>query len=621
MKEILSENIYLIILLPFWIFLVIMLGRFFSVYVNKRIIHLLTLFSSASGACLCALLYLLYSKDTVYESVSPFIQIKDFIIPFGIYIDKVSLIFTTILFAVSFFVQLFSISNMKNDKKQYRFFALLNLFNFSTAGLFFSPNLYQTYLFWEITGLVSYLLIGFEYLNPIKSLASKKVFIINRVGDTAFLGGIIMCSYLLYEYAPAKSLTALPFYDINTVTLLTGVYSSKPLFLIICGLFIIAAAVKSAQFLFHTWLQDAMEAKLPVSALLHSATLVALGGYLIIRLIPLFMFSDAVLKIIILIGALTAFLCALFACVQDNPKRVLAYSTSAQMGLIFLALGILNVKAALCLFCAHAFTKSMLFILLPEESKKWGLADLILFILGGLSLTGLILSGMPAKEILAENLGDKILLIISTVSFLTGFYITRLAAILYKKHRVKGFTSNKAVFLSSLGLLLSNILLCIYLHKFSSFNIGIPYLTALAGVFVSSIIYLNNLNRKIPILYPLLYEGFYIDKFYTKILAKFYGMFSFMLAKTDENLSENYFGIKKAAALGVRVFNLIEEKIMNKSVVLTAKLFKRASVTDSKFQNGNIQNYNLYAFIIMTTITVCLVAAYITIAINFEGVG
>ena len=298
MTEIFLDNIYLALLLPCWIFLIIMVGRFVSVYVNKTIICILTLLASLFGIiCTTGALWKL-PAECVLNTEFPFLKINDFVINCGLHADRLSLIFALVLFLVSFFVQIFSISYMKEEKKTYRFYALMNLFNFSMASLFFSPNLFQAYFFWEITSVVSYLLIGFEYNKNNKSTASKKVFLINRIGDTALIGAIIICSYLIYAYAPNKNLVTLSFMDMNTISTLVYAYASTPLFEIICGMFIISALVKSAQFPFYNWLQDAMEAKLPVSALLHSATLVALGVFLTLRLLSFYSLEPFFLKAI-----------------------------------------------------------------------------------------------------------------------------------------------------------------------------------------------------------------------------------------------------------------------------------------------------------------------------------
>jgi NADH-quinone oxidoreductase subunit L len=170
-------------------------------------------------------------------------------------------------------------------------------------------------LFWEAVGVVSYLLIGFEYNKIAKSQASKKVFIINRIGDTAFLGAIIICSYFMYSYAPNKAFATLSLIDMNTISTLVYAYTSTPLFWLICLMFLLAALIKSAQFPFYNWLQDAMEAKLPVSALLHSSTLVASGVYLTLRLLPFLTLESRFLNILIIFGFLTAILCSISAAV------------------------------------------------------------------------------------------------------------------------------------------------------------------------------------------------------------------------------------------------------------------------------------------------------------------
>ena len=221
------------------------------------------------------------------------------------------------------------------------------MFNFSMAGLLFSPNLFQMYFFWELVGVMSYLLIGFDYKNPVKSEASRRVFLMNRVGDTALIGGIIAVSYFMYNYGGNANFASLNFEDFNSISAILSAYTSTPLFYIICALFIIGAAVKSAQFPFYTWLQDAMEAKLPVSALLHSATMVVAGGYLLIRMLPFFTLEQPLMNAIAGLGILTALICSVLASIETHPKKVLAYSTSANLGLIFLAIGFLNIKVAI----------------------------------------------------------------------------------------------------------------------------------------------------------------------------------------------------------------------------------------------------------------------------------
>ena len=237
MADIILDNIYLILLLPLWIFLIIMSARFFAVYVNNKIIYTLTLLSSFFGILLCSVSLL--KLTAAIEQSFPFIKIGNFVLDFGLHVDKLSLIIALVLFLVSFLVQMFSIPYMKDEPKQYRFYAYLNMFNFSMAGLLFSPNLFQMYFFWELVGVMSYLLIGFDYKNIVKSEASRRVFLMNRVGDTALLGGIIFASYLMYNYAGNRSFTTLSFEDMNAVTTLISAYTETPVFYLLCILFII----------------------------------------------------------------------------------------------------------------------------------------------------------------------------------------------------------------------------------------------------------------------------------------------------------------------------------------------------------------------------------------------
>lgn len=552
MTDIILDNIYLALLLPLWIFLIVMIGRFFSVYVNKKIIYALTLLCSMFGAFLSGSALWTLSPDKILENEIPFIKINDFIVNFGIYIDRTALIFALVLFLVSFFVQIFAIFYMKNEKKNYRFFALLNLFNFSMAGLFFSPNLFESYVFWEIAGVASYLLIGFEYFKQNKSIASKKVFIINRIGDTAFISGIIICSYLIYSYAPNKNLVTLSFTDMNTISTLVYAYTSTPIFYLICAMFIIAALVKSAQFPFYTWLQDAMEAKLPVSALLHSATIVASGLFLTLRMLPFYTLEGVLLKIISGFGLVTALICSICACTQNHPKKVLAYSTSAQLGLIFYALGNLNLKAAIVFFIAHSFIKSLMFTTLPDSERQWSRFKFVTFLTAGFVLV-----------VFEEIVHSKVF---TAVSILTAFYIIRIAILLYNENWIK---------------------------KLPLF--------------------------KVPVLYQLGYNGFYLDKLYTIYCTRIYQNFAGFCAKIDNNVFSNYKPLINISYAGVKIAAFVEQYIMHGAVRLITDFAKNISTLDLKAQSGNVQRYNAYAFIIITIIFICIFMAYMVIINKYYG--
>lgn len=618
MADLFLNNICLILFLPLWIFLILMVGRFFSVYVNNRIIYGLTLLSSFAGALLSAGALWKLPTSKIFEFETPFIKINDFIISCGIHVDRASLIFALVLFLVSFLVQLYATSYMKSEKKNYRFFALLNLFNFAMAGLFFSPNLFQTYFFWEIVGIVSYLLIGFDYSKKSKSIAARKVFIINRVGDTALISAILICSYFMYTYAPNKSLTTLSFVDLNVISTLVYAYTSTPLFWLICGLFIIGALVKSAQFPFYNWLQDAMEAKLPVSALLHSATMVALGVYLTYRLIPFYTLEALLPKSIAIIGLTTALVCSLSACSQTNPKKTLAYSTSAQLGLMFFSLGMLNIKAAIAYFIAHAFIKSMLFLSLPKEEKPWNYICFVGFLVSGLSLSGLIFSGLITKEAISLNLNTSLTTIFSLISFITAFYIIRIALIVAEKQGLEKNKIDNKELCSIILLLLLNISYYFYLRNKIEYSVAESFWAALIAWICVYVLFIKKAFWKVPILYQLTYNGFYLDKFYISCCAKFYSKFADFCNFIDKNVFSNYFFPIQISKVSVKAFGFIEEKIMNGTVNLITESCKNISILDNKAQTGNIQRYNAYAFIIITAILTCIILAY-TLMISYVG--
>ena len=603
MNDFILNNTYLILLLPFWIFLIIMGGRFFSVYVNKKIIYTLTLLSSFAGILLTAV-GLLNIKDSIEQSFN-FIKINDYALSFGVHIDKLSLIIAFILFTVSFLVQVFAITYMKNEKKNYRFFAFLNMFNFSMAGLLFSPNLFQMYAFWELVGVMSYLLIGFDYKNNDKSQASRRVFITNRIGDVALLAGIITTSYFMYNYAGNRGFATLGFEDMNAISTLLYAYTSTPEFYIICSLFIIGAAVKSAQFPFYTWLQDAMEAKLPVSALLHSATMVVAGIYLIIRLLPFFTLEKNILNIIGIIGILTALICSVLASIETHPKKVLAYSTSVNLGLMFLALGMLNIKCAVILLAAHAFIKSMLFLSLDIKETYTGY---IAFLLGGLCLAGLLFSGIVPKEALFVSVENNVFLsvIYQIISFLGAFYIMRLAIVMIKdKPLVK--TVNLREFLPVAGLFLLNILFYFFVKGKIDYKIAEPFWCAIAGWAGVYLFYKKDILTKFDKSPRLL------EKLYNCIFVRIYAKTAYISDFIDVKIFGNYKIIKMLAKSGVKLINFVETNVMYKSVSLTADAAKRFSAADSGMQTGNIQSYNAYAFIWITVIICCIITAYMVI--------
>ena len=600
MGNLILDNISLILLLPLWIFLIIMCGRFFSVYVNKNVIYFLTLLSSFAGVGICG--YALMNISEPIEFVYPFIKINEFTISFGLQADKLSLIVALLLFVISFAIQVFSVSYMNKDQKSYKFFALLNLFNFSMAFLIFSPNLFQFYVFWELVGIISYLLIGFDYKNSIKSEASRRVFLMNRIGDTALIAGIVLVSYYMYSYTGNVGFITLSFDDFNVISTLLMAYTTTPVFYAICGLFILSAIVKSAQFPFYTWLQDAMEANAPVSALLHSATMVAAGVYLVIKMMPFFTLSPVLTNSILIVGIATAIICSILASIEKNYKKILAYSTSANLGLMFFALGLVNIKAAIVLLAVHAFIKSALFILLPTENEMPKI-NFVLFLIAASSLAGILLSGYVSKEIVYKSIeySQSLSLLFLLICFVSAFYITRLAALVYKDTNLKNNTDLTEL-TAFLILLFGNISL--YVVFAGSYSLAEPLAVAVGGLALAILFAKHDALDNIKNCPKLL------ERTYNVFVPRVYAGFTQGLNYIENNFLSNYKPIIFIAKWLVKVTNFVEIGVMNKSVSFVSNLSKSFSKLDMMLQTKNIQAYNAYAFIILTIILALVIAGY-----------
>ena len=302
--------------------------------------------------------------DGTYETLMPYNFrwlpfTQNLSIDMGILLDPISVMMLIVISTVSLMVHIYSFGYMKGERGFQRYYAFLSLFTMSMLGLVVATNIFQMYLFWELVGVSSYLLIGFYYTKPAAIAASKKAFIVTRFADLGFLIGILIYGY----YAGTYTFTP------DEMTLMKG-SAMIPLAL---GLMFIGGAGKSAMFPLHIWLPDAMEGPTPVSALIHAATMVVAGVYLVARMFPLFIgFAPDVLHIVAYVGAFTAFYAASVACVQSDIKRVLAFSTMSQIGFMMVALGVctssdpheggLGYMAGMFHLFTHAMFKALLFL-------------------------------------------------------------------------------------------------------------------------------------------------------------------------------------------------------------------------------------------------------------------
>jgi len=374
------------------------------------------------------------------ESFVNWLSIGGLHIDFGLKLDGLSLMMMLIVTGVGGAIHIYSFGYMREDRGFSRFFACLSLFTFSMLGIVLANNFIQLFIFWELVGVSSYLLIGFWFEKPSAADAAKKAFITNRLGDFGFLLGILVVWAALGSLnfgELQKTLIASPA-ALGTIASIAGL-------LIFCG-----AMGKSAQFPLHVWLPDAMEGPTPVSALIHAATMVAAGVYMLCRVF--FLLDDSALHIIAYIGGFTALLAALIAIQQNDIKRILAYSTLSQLGYMVMAVGLAGPMPAMFHLTTHAFFKALLFlgagsviIALHHEQDIWKMGGLRkkmpvtfwTFIIGTLALSGMPpFSGFYSKDsILAQALelgcehpaiGYPLFGVAVLVAVLTTFYMFRL---------------------------------------------------------------------------------------------------------------------------------------------------------------------------------------------------
>nr|UDN41713.1 NADH dehydrogenase ND5 subunit [Carpodetus montanus] len=394
------------------------------------------------------------NSGSIYQYVWSWIINNDFSLELGYLIDPLTSIMSILITTVGIMVLIYSDNYMSHDHGYLRFFAYLSFFSTSMIGLVTSSNLIQIYIFWELVGMCSYLLIGFWFARPAAANACQKAFVTNRVGDFGLLLGILGFYWITgsFEFRDLFQIFNNLIYN-NEVNLL---------FVTLCAVLLFAGAVaKSAQFPLHVWLPDAMEGPTPISALIHAATMVAAGIFLVARLLPLFIVIPHIMNLISLIGIITVFLGATLALAQKDIKRALAYSTMSQLGYMMLALGMGSYRSALFHLITHAYSKALLFLgsgsvihsmetivgYSPNKSQNMvlmgGLTKHVpitktAFLLGTLSLCGIppLACFWSKDEILNDSwLYSPIFAIIAwSTAGLTAFYMFRIYLLTFEGH-------------------------------------------------------------------------------------------------------------------------------------------------------------------------------------------
>src|SRR5947199_5952675 len=362
-----------------------------------------------------------------------------FQVPLGLTLDQLSRTMAVLVSGVGAAIHIYSLGYMRDDEGKARYFAALSLFMFAMLGIVLANNFVMLFIFWELVGFTSYVLIGHWFYRDAAADAANKAFITTRIGDFGFMIGILMLwmatgSVVFTEVAPQMST-------------LTG----HPMFLTVVALLIFCGAIgKSAQFPLHVWLPDAMEGPTPISALIHAATMVAAGVYMLVRVAFIIQGSQTALLVIAWIGTITAVMAALIATQQNDIKRILAYSTLSQLGYMVMAVGLASNDAAMFHLFTHAFFKALLFlaagsviVMLHHEQNIWKMGGLsrnlpitfLTFGAGALALIGCPpFSGFFSKDaILAVAYERNMLIFVVALltAFLTAFYVIRLFVVVF----------------------------------------------------------------------------------------------------------------------------------------------------------------------------------------------
>ena len=465
----------------------------------------------------------------------------DFQIPIGITIDGMSKAMLLVVTGIGALIHIYSWGYMAADEGKSRYFAGLSLFMFSMLGIVFANNFLMMFIFWELVGVSSFILIGHWYNNPAPPAAANKAFICNRIGDFGFMLGILLV------WAATKSV------DFETIKTAWPALVAHPAFMpfataaalcIFCG-----TVGKSAQFPLHVWLPDAMEGPTPVSALIHAATMVAAGVYMLARVYFVIGSAPAALEVIAWIGTITAVLAALMATQQNDIKRVLAYSTLSQLGYMVMAVGVASPNGAMFHLFTHAFFKALLFLgagsviyACHHEQDIWRMgglwkkqpATVLTFAAGTLALMGVYgFSGFYSKDsilIAASEHHPAIYYCGLFAAFLTAFYMTRLFVVVFfgkarTEHAAHAHES-PAVMWIPLVLLAIPAVAAGYHGVIQNFlptpvhaHSLVPCIAScvgLAGILIGLVLYVG--KAKDPIYIPLLANKFYFDEIYALIV-------------------------------------------------------------------------------------------------------
>ncbi len=575
-----------------------LLGFLFCFFLGKQFNYRVYQILTTSILFLCSLfswiifIQFINNKETEIIFILNWITSGNFIVDWSIRLDTLTAVMFIVVTTVSACVHLYSIGYMEEDPSKIRFMGYLSLFTFFMLALVSSNNLLQMFFGWEGVGLASYLLIGFWHHKDSANKAAIKAFVVNRVGDFGYAIGIAGIFYIFGTISFDSIFSQVDQFSEHQIQFLSF---SFPTLDFLCFLLFIGAMGKSAQLGLHTWLPDAMEGPTPVSALIHAATMVTAGVFLVARMSPLYEFATFTNLFITFIGAATAIFAASIALTQNDIKRVIAYSTCSQLGYMFFAAGVGAYNASIFHLTTHAFFKALLFLSAgsvihamhheQDMRKMGGLFKKIPFTatmmwIGSLAIIGFpYLSGYYSKESILENafyasngIAYFAYLVGILTALLTAFYSWRLLFLTFHgENRSNNKTYDHAhesplvmtvpLFILAIGSIFSGIFFADYFigyykkefwdnailltessHKYLPLTQSLISKSAVAiGILVCVLIYSNNLNRaknlsyNLDPLYSLSKNKWYVDELYHKVFVlTFFKLANFFWKKGDE---------------------------------------------------------------------------------------
>ena len=621
----------LIVFLP--LLAAIISGFFGKIIGNKTSQILTSLFVSIS-----ALLSIYVFYDVINNDYSNNIIVAKWIssglldVNWSIKIDQLSAVMLVVVTLVSAIVHVYSIGYMSHDPHQPRFMSYLSLFTFAMLVLVTSDNFLQLFFGWEGVGLCSYFLIGFWFKKPTANAAAIKAFIVNRVGDFGFALGIFLIFYIFGTVNYEEVFNQVSLYKDKDLNFLGLDLNSINL---ICFLLFIGAMGKSAQIFLHTWLPDAMEGPTPVSALIHAATMVTAGVFLIVRCSPIYEYSPIILNFITIIGMTTAFFAASIALVQNDIKKIIAYSTCSQLGYMFFATGVGAYNVAMFHLFTHAFFKALLFLGAgsvihsfhneQDINKMGGVYKNLpytytLMIIGTLALTGFpFLSGFYSKDLIIEfaflkgnTVGYYACAIGIFTAVLTSIYSWRLIFKTFhgeynnKNQPIESMHESPMVMLAPLIILAIGSIFAGFIFKSLFMGYG-----SFTGFWKDSIFFLEPLTTNHPpgyiiyltpilvtVMIPLSYYVFVKNKYLIEGLVNSNKpIYLFLKNKWYFDELYEFLFVKSSKYLGRFLWKKIDGLVIDRfGPDGLSNLFKYLSIKAVKFQSGFIYQY---AFIML----------------------